>query len=127
MVRLCTNEGVQHQLSLLLYGNERRIKKERQMSTLHLTLKKQWFDMILSGMKTEEYREIKPYYNLRLIGKEYDTVVFRNGYARDAPSLTVELKTIRFGTGKTKWGAEANKKYFVLYLGKIINTKNIDK
>ena len=31
------------------------------MSTLHLTLKKQWFDMILSGEKTEEYRDIKPY------------------------------------------------------------------
>ena len=25
MVRLCTNERVQHQLPLLLYGNERRI------------------------------------------------------------------------------------------------------
>lgn len=97
------------------------------MSTLHLTLKKQWFDMILSGVKTEEYRDIKPYYNLRLIGKEYDTVVFRNGYARDAPRLTIELKSIRFGTGKTEWGAEEGKTYFVLLLGKIINTKNIDK
>lgn len=97
------------------------------MSTLHLTLKKKWFDMILSGEKTEEYRDIKPYYNLRLIGKEYDTVIFRNGYARDAPSLTIELKTIRFGTGKIEWGAEEGKTYFVLSLGKIINTKNIDK
>ncbi|KHE67781.1 hypothetical protein HMPREF9074_09500 [Capnocytophaga sp. oral taxon 329 str. F0087] len=60
-------------------------------------------------------------------GKEYDTVVFRNGYARDAPSLTIELKSIRFGTGNPEWGAEANKKYFVLYLGKIINKKNINK
>ncbi|WP_232297135.1 ASCH domain-containing protein [Capnocytophaga sp. oral taxon 329] len=34
-------------------------------NTLHLTIKKQWFDMILSGEKTEEYRDIKPYYNLR--------------------------------------------------------------
>ena len=97
------------------------------MNILHLTIKKQWFDMILSGVKTEEYRDIKPYYNLRLIGKEYDTVVFRNGYARDATSLTIELKTIRFGTGKPEWGAEEGKTYFVLYLGKIINTKNINK
>lgn len=97
------------------------------MSTLHLTLKKQWFDMILSGVKTEEYRDIKPYYNLRLLGKEYDSVIFRNGYARDAPSLTIELKSIRFGTGNPEWGAVPNRKYFVLYLGKIINTKNIDK
>lgn len=97
------------------------------MNTLHLTIKKQWFDMILSGEKTEEYRDIKPYYNLRLIGKEYDTAVFRNGYARDAPSLTIELKAIRFGTGKPEWGAEEGKTYFVLSLGKIINTKNINK
>ena len=82
--------------------------------------------MILSGEKTEEYRDIKLYYNLRLIGREYNTAVFRNGYARDAPSLTIELKAIRFGTGNPEWGAEANKKYFILYLGKIINTKNIN-
>lgn len=30
------------------------------MKTLHLVLKKRWFDMILSGEKKEEYREIKP-------------------------------------------------------------------
>lgn len=96
-------------------------------NTLHLTLKKKWFDMIFSGEKKEEYRDIKPYYNLRLIGKEYDSVIFRNGYARDAPSLTIELKSIRFGTGNPEWGAVPNRKYFVLYLGKIINTKNIDK
>ena len=83
--------------------------------------------MILSGEKTEEYRDIKPYYNIRLIGKEYDSVIFRNGYTRDAPSLTIELKTIRFGTGKPEWGAEEGKTYFVLSLGKIINTKNIYK
>nr|DAS17119.1 MAG TPA: ASCH domain protein [Caudoviricetes sp.] len=97
------------------------------MNTLHLTLKKQWFDMILSGIKTEEYREIKPYWTKRFYSKRYHYICFRNGYARDAPSLTIELKTIRFGTGKPEWGAEPNKKYFVLYLGKIINTKNIDK
>ena len=30
-----------------------------------LTLKKEWFYMILSGEKTEEYREIKPYWEKR--------------------------------------------------------------
>jgi len=36
------------------------------MNILHLTLKKKWFDMILSGEKKEEYRELKPYWLTRL-------------------------------------------------------------
>ena len=34
-------------------------------SRLILPIKKKWFDMILSGEKKEEYREIKPYYDTR--------------------------------------------------------------
>lgn len=37
------------------------------MKTLKLTLKKEWFDLINSGIKTEEYREIKPYWFERLV------------------------------------------------------------
>ena len=40
--------------------------KTTAMKTLHLNLKKKWFDMILSGEKTEEYREIKNYWIDRL-------------------------------------------------------------
>lgn len=36
------------------------------MKTLNLTLKKKWFDMILSGKKKEEYLEIKEYWLRRL-------------------------------------------------------------
>lgn len=32
------------------------------MKTLCLPLKKEWYEMIESGVKTEEYREIKPYW-----------------------------------------------------------------
>lgn len=32
------------------------------MKTLTLSLKKQWFDMIKSGVKTEEYRECSEYW-----------------------------------------------------------------
>jgi hypothetical protein len=31
------------------------------MKTLNLVLKKKWYDMIESGEKTEEYRELKSY------------------------------------------------------------------
>ena len=36
------------------------------MKILHLPLKAQWYEMIESGVKTEEYREIKPYWLKRL-------------------------------------------------------------
>lgn len=35
---------------------------DKKDKILYLTLKKQWFDMINDGIKTEEYREIKPYW-----------------------------------------------------------------
>lgn len=33
---------------------------------LVLPIKRKWFDMILSGEKREEYREVKPYYKSRI-------------------------------------------------------------
>lgn len=44
-----------------------------------------------------------------------------------APWFAIELKGITQGVGKSEWGAEEGKQYFVLSLGEIINTKNIDK
>lgn len=34
---------------------------------LILPIKRKWFDMILPGEKKEEYRDIKPYYDTRLL------------------------------------------------------------
>lgn len=39
------------------------------MKTLDLVLKRKWYDMIASGEKTEEYREIKPYWVKRFCCK----------------------------------------------------------
>ncbi|MEE1119549.1 MAG: hypothetical protein U0K90_06415 [Bacteroidales bacterium] len=36
--------------------------------TLHLILKDKWFQMYKDGLKTEEYREITPYWCNRLLG-----------------------------------------------------------
>jgi len=36
--------------------------KTNKMSNLQLSLKKQWFDLTKSGIKTEDYREITPYW-----------------------------------------------------------------
>jgi hypothetical protein len=37
------------------------------MRVLHLTLKKQWFDLIDARIKKEEYREISPYWAKRFL------------------------------------------------------------
>lgn len=70
------------------------------MKILHLTLKKKWFDLIASGQKTIEYREMKLYWIRRLIGKKFDCIEFRNGYGKDAPKLTIELKEKILRTGE---------------------------
>lgn len=119
------------------------------MATLHLTLKKKWFDMILSGEKKEEYREIKQYWIRRLImedlcyekdimdrfdklnsifiGKmfrKYNEIVFTHGYAKTAPQMIVECKGIRTGTAKSQWSDGFKGRVFIIELGKIIGTKN---
>lgn len=67
---------------------------------LVLPIKKEWLDMIISGEKEDEYREIKPYYDSRFkkymprytifrseyIGSQFN-VVFRNGYEHNSPSV----------------------------------------
>lgn len=101
------------------------------MATLHLNLKKKWFDMILSGEKKEEYRELKPYWAERLKNKvlsefkSFDTITFKNGYQKNAPEMVVQLNYITIGLGLQTWGAEEDVKYYVLSLGEILSTKNI--
>lgn len=52
--------------------------------TLHLNLKKKWFDMIYSGEKKEEYRDTSPYWAVRLINKvrSYMSIYFWKGLLR---------------------------------------------
>lgn len=116
------------------------------MKILHLTLKKKWFDMIASGEKKEEYREVKPYWINRLTWHEYhglqtvqlihalakketfrkdfDAIQFKNGYSKTAPIILVELLEIHYGyPAKMEWIDEPyGNWYFCLVLGKIIST-----
>lgn len=105
---------------------------------LVLPIKRKWFDMIKSGEKKEEYREIKPYYDNRIgnavagasfkychpdwikkleNNKEFD-VIFRNGYSYNSPSIWCTC-TFRRGIGKEEWGAIPNKEYYILDIKKI--------
>lgn len=89
------------------------------METLHLTLKKKWFDMIASGVKKEEYREIKTYW-LNRLSKHHDVICFRNGYAKDCPKMTVEFEELLSGVGRAEWGAPDFPVY-ILKLGAVLS------
>lgn len=97
---------------------------------LHLTLKKEWFAKIASGEKTEEYREIKPYWISRFQAwgnafdacRDFNIVQFKNGYAKNAPTITLECEGIKIGTGKSEWGAIGES--YIIKLGKILSIKN---
>lgn len=100
---------------------------------LILPIKRKWFDMIASGEKKEEYREIKPYWTTRfnnnlneknrnLINVERDLrrkyplwidVKFKNGYSKKSPVMICKCK-IKIRQGKEEWGAEKGKEYYVL-------------
>ena len=109
---------------------------------LHLPLKAQWYEMIESGVKTEEYREIKPYWVKRLCDNwvdkdrfidcmnnccmnciqtklynihKYDTVKFSYGYTRR--TMTFEIESITIGKGNPEWGAP-NGIVFIIKLGR---------
>ena len=58
------------------------------MKTLTLSLKKKWFDMIMSGEKKEEYRDIKPHYIARLFNRRemLDCIGLCSAAARAAPN-----------------------------------------
>ena len=95
------------------------------MKILHLTLKKKWFDMILSGVKKEEYRECKPYWNIRLSKKKYTHIKFTNGYGSDKPAFIIELKEILRSLGIIEWGAPEAEIVYILRLGSIIEKFNL--
>ena len=95
---------------------------------LILPIKKKWFDMILSGEKKEEYRDLKPYYDKRF-SKYFNCddysgyffinyhskkpIIFRNGYFINSPQIKC-LCSLDVGYGKKEWGAEEGKVYYIL-------------
>lgn len=94
----------------------------------HLNLKKQWFDLIVSGKKREEYREIKPYWENRLCHKkgfkingewfqpDQVVIIFSNGYRKDRKQIACFPNAIKIKKGKTDWGAKEGKLYFAIQL-----------
>ena len=96
--------------------------------------------MIKSGVKKEEYREIKDYWIKRFKDmsleppfkpfKEFSVIEFKNGYAKDAPTMRVEFKGIHIGKPKVEWCIDAiefdqdNGSYedcFIIELGSVLS------
>lgn len=99
------------------------------MKILYLILKDKWYDMIDSGKKKEEYREMKDYWYKRLTNffecgpvphqfKHFDVVQFRRGYAADAPVMRFEIKTMTEGLPRPEWSDGMKDNHFIIHLGK---------
>jgi hypothetical protein len=108
------------------------------MNELKLTLSKKWFDMIKSGEKTEEYREIKPYWIKRLVSNrdvmsfyylesstmefvKFDQIHFFNGsyFSEKLPNFKIECLGIEIGKGNPECGATEDVYYFKIKLGRL--------
>lgn len=92
---------------------------------LVLHLKRKWFDMIVSGDKRCEYRELDKWFS-RLWCEEtgsvrcWDFVVFACGY----PSLgelsrwcAFRCSAVDVGPGRQQWGALSGRLYWRIWLG----------
>lgn len=99
---------------------------------LHLTLKKKWFDMIVSGEKKEEYREITGYWAQRLLlnedGNKYSlkeaekTAQAILHFIRDHkwdihPDSIIKYDKIRFQNGYSKQTPVHECQYWGLSIG----------
>jgi hypothetical protein len=49
---------------------------------LRLAVKSEYFNQILSGIKTEEYRLANSYWGKRLVARQYETITITNGYPK---------------------------------------------
>jgi len=97
---------------------------------IYLTLHKKWFDQILSGEKTIEYREVKPYYTKRfcpergvcLRKKWFDPskvkIIFKNGYSKTSPQLIARVKKIEIVE-------KSGKQYFAIHLFDVKTYANV--
>jgi len=99
---------------------------------LTLPVKKKWFDMIWTGGKNEEYREIKPYWRKRFstagltfengMPKAAGEVLFVNGYGNARPAIRATVR-ISIGQGRPEWGAEPEVLYFRLKILKKVRVR----
>lgn len=104
------------------------------MSILKLTLKKQWFDLMLKGEKRIEFRKPTKWIESRAIRngqwRSYDFVEFVNGYGADKPAFVAvfdgfhrlpRAREYHYGELVVK----AEKGDILIFIGKIVEVRNI--
>ena len=89
----------------------------RQRESLILRLKRKWFDAIAAGYKRREFREATHYWKGRIEDRKYTSIIFRNGFGSERPTLHVHFK----GWEKTHIGGCL---YYALNLGDILRMDN---
>lgn len=113
--------------------------KNKELKILHLSLKKQWFDLMVTGEKNEEFRKGNDWMRSRLFNKDgsekkYDLVKFVNGYGSDKPYFICKYigfmecyipVSRNYGDGSTIKGI--GKGDFIIILGEIIEKGNLKK
>lgn len=74
------------------------VSKKVEPKPLFLILKGTYFDQIIAGTKTIEYRDHTSFYTSRLMrdGKyrNFETVIFQEGYNKNARRMTVEIEKV---------------------------------
>ena len=100
---------------------------------LNLTIKRQWFDMISSDEKHEEYRDLgnkqvsRAFARYNCDNKSDGVMVLRNGYSMDSRALAVRILVIeKCMTSRPEhpdWG-EPNCPHYSIVLGDIIHRGN---
>lgn len=109
----------------------RELKRSR-CAILPLVLKGQWFDMIASGKKREEYRDYSAYWKKRIINwynKQGTRVVeFRLGYAKDAPKMWFKVGDVFFRrVAHTHTWGEPESDHYAIVLGERVTLTEGDK
>ena len=99
------------------------MEKEENTKILRLPISEPWFSMILSGEKTEEYRDLTPFYTVRL-DKKPTEIELTNGYGHHRPALRAKISAVKVGVGREKWGAPKAKVYKIC-IGEILETRNL--
>lgn len=100
------------------------------MKVLTLTLKKEPFEVMITGEKNFEIRCKSKWINSRLLNKDgtkrkYDAVLFKNGYSHDKPYFIAEfkgfdiIKTLN-QTFSNGFNLNFDDERWIIYLGKII-------